>query len=111
MAKRKITREELESAIVEHNGNVSAMARALNCKPQTIYNALDAYVLRADLEAQRRGVLDELRREVQKAPRHLRVAIMAAAASTGAVSLEGVISEPINITRPFSPVQIQAKDK
>lgn len=50
MGKPKFSREVLSAAIVEYNGNVSAMARALNCKPQTVYNTLDRYGMRNELQ-------------------------------------------------------------
>lgn len=53
MAKRKITKLEITKAVTERAGNVTAIARALECTPQTVYNTLDAYGMRGDLEAAR----------------------------------------------------------
>ena len=99
MAKRKITKTELASAISAHAGNVLAIARSLNVKPKTIYNALDAYGMRGDLDAARSRALeyaavDALRSRalesaavvIAKAPQKIRVALMMLAESRGGIT-------------------------
>lgn len=49
----KVTKSEMEAAIRAHGGNVLAIARALECRPQTVYSTLDRYGMRGDLKAAR----------------------------------------------------------
>jgi len=86
MAKRKITKMELEAAIRAHGGSVLAIAKVLNVRPQTIYNALDAYGMRADLDAARDQVIQSARSAIQAAPKRVRIALTMLAESTGGIT-------------------------
>lgn len=86
MAKRKITKTELEAAVGAHAGNVLAIARDRGCTPQTIYNALDAYGMRGDLDAARSSALDAAAIALRKSPVGIRRALMALAESTGGIT-------------------------
>lgn len=91
MAKRKITQIDLAKAIVEHGGNVQAVARTLNVTAQTVYNTIDRYNMRADLEAERNLALESARMLIASAPKHLQVALTMLAKSTGSIDLLDII--------------------
>lgn len=75
MAKRKVTKSEMEAAIRAHGGNVLAIARALNVTAPTVYSTLDAYNMRGDLDAARAGVLEQFREALARSPIGVRAAI------------------------------------
>lgn len=101
MAKRKITKLELEAAIRAHGGNVLAIARALNVTAPTVYSTLDAYNMRGDLDAARNKAIESARVAIASAPKRVRLAIQMMAESTGSVELLQLLSEPISTVRPF----------
>lgn len=91
MAKRKVTKSEMEAAIRAHGGNVLAIARALECTPQTVYNTLDRYGMRGDLEAARDQALEAARMVIARAPQRLQIALTMLAESTGGITKDDLI--------------------
>lgn len=91
MAKRKITKLEITTAVIEHAGNVTAIARALECTPQTVYNTLDAYGIRGDLEAARSSAKASAAKVLHAAPDRLRRAIIMLAESTGGITKDELV--------------------
>lgn len=83
--KRRFTREELAIAIKQHGGNVKHIAAASGCTVKTVYNNLDRYNMRGDLDHVRESTISEAARRLQNAPRGVRVALMALVQSTGAI--------------------------
>jgi len=81
-----MTRNDLEAAIVKHGGNVNAIAREIGCKPQTVYNTLDRYNMRGDLEAARDRALESARMLISRAPQRLQIALTMLAKSTGGIT-------------------------
>jgi hypothetical protein len=83
--KRRFTREELATAIEQNGGNVKHIAAAYSCTVKTVYNNLDRYNMRSELDRVRESTITEATRKLQTAPRGVRVALMALVQSTGAI--------------------------
>jgi len=88
--KRRFTREELVTAIEQSGGNVKQIAAAYGCTVKTVYNNLDRYNMRGELDRVRKTTITEATRKLQTAPRGVRVALMALVQSTGAIDRDNL---------------------
>lgn len=83
--KRRFTRDEMAAAIEQYGGNVRQIAAAHGCTVKTIYNTIDRYDMRGDLDYVREAAIAEAMQKLKSAPRGIRIAITRFVQSTGAI--------------------------
>ena len=103
--KRRFTRDAMADAIKQYGGNVRQIAAAHGCTVKTIYNTIDRYGMRGDLDAARSSALDAAAIALRKSPIGIRRALIMLAESNGRITkakLVQLFSEPVSTARPFS---------
>jgi hypothetical protein len=113
MSRRKISRNEIKRLIEQHRGNVHAIAAASGCTIKTIYNTIDAYDLRGELDRARETTNMQAANAIRTAPPNVLAAIAALIESTGAITRDDLVRIGVDLPEPdqhiLQPIAIDAE--
>lgn len=119
-AKRRFTRDELAIAIKQHGGNVKDIAAACGCTVKTVYNNVDRYNMRNDLDlARESAALDaeaimkhdgQLLHTVLKM-REILEEFYRQSTGPQRERIKKILKGPVSINRPFQRITIEGEDE